>query len=62
MAGFTEAARERVRVARARLAAAHEAGDAFEAAQASEELEDALRMAREHGVDTGVEVVEAEGP
>ncbi|MCX5193163.1 hypothetical protein OOK31_04535 [Streptomyces sp. NBC_00249] len=52
MAGFKEAALERVRVARARLQAAQEADDAFEEAQAAEELEDALRVARDHGVAT----------
>ncbi|MCM1966310.1 MULTISPECIES: hypothetical protein [unclassified Streptomyces] len=52
MAGFTEAALERVRVARARLAAAQEADDAVEEAQAVEELEDALRVADDHGVAT----------
>ncbi|MEU8435236.1 hypothetical protein AB0F18_20395 [Streptomyces sp. NPDC029216] len=55
MTGFAEAASERVRMARARQAAAHEAGDAFEEAQAAEELEDALRVAHDHGVVTGVE-------
>jgi hypothetical protein len=45
-----EAALERVRVARARLAAAQADDDAFEEAQAAEELEDALRVARDHGV------------
>lgn len=50
MAGFEEAALGRVRVARARLRAAQEADDAFEEAQAAEELEDALRVARDHGV------------
>ncbi|NXY95460.1 hypothetical protein HYE82_13890 [Streptomyces sp. BR123] len=50
MAGFMEAALERVRVARARLAAAQADDDAFEEAQAAEELEDALRVARDHGV------------
>lgn len=53
VAGFEEAALERVRVARARLAAAREADDAFEEAQAAEELEDALRVAHDHGVATG---------
>ncbi|MFD6230567.1 hypothetical protein ACFWFZ_27460 [Streptomyces sp. NPDC060232] len=53
MSGFEEAARERVRRARARLQAARETRDAFEEAQAAEELEDALRMARDHGVATG---------
>ncbi|MFD0353092.1 hypothetical protein ACFVHW_04975 [Streptomyces sp. NPDC127110] len=52
MAGFAEAALERVRVARARLAAAQEADDAVEEAQAAEELEDALRVAHDHGVPT----------
>ncbi|MFJ7591313.1 hypothetical protein ACIQZO_28855 [Streptomyces sp. NPDC097617] len=50
MAGFPEAALERIRAARSRVAASHEAGDAFEEAQAAEELEDALRVAREHGL------------
>ncbi|MFD0374982.1 MULTISPECIES: hypothetical protein [Streptomyces] len=52
MAGFEEAALERVRVARAHLQAAQEAADAFEEAQAAEELEDALRVAHDHGVAT----------
>ncbi|WP_219664957.1 hypothetical protein [Streptomyces bambusae] len=50
MAGFEKAALDRVRVARARLAAAQDDDDAFEEAQAVEELEDALRLARDHGV------------
>ncbi|MGW7327145.1 hypothetical protein ACWGIU_00630 [Streptomyces sp. NPDC054840] len=53
MAGFEEAALERVRVARARLAAAQEACDAVEEAQAADELEDAQRVARDHGVSIG---------
>ncbi|MCX4967949.1 hypothetical protein OHA98_24945 [Streptomyces sp. NBC_00654] len=48
--GFTEAARRRIREARARLVAALEAEDAYEAAMAEDELEDALRLARDHGV------------
>lgn len=52
VAGFEEAALERVRVARARLQAAQEADDAVEEAQAAEELEDALRVAHDHGVAT----------
>ncbi|MGW2272540.1 hypothetical protein [Streptomyces yangpuensis] len=52
MAGFEEAVLERVRLAQARLRAAQEADDPIEEAQAVEELEDALRMARDHGVDT----------
>ncbi|WP_168714735.1 hypothetical protein [Streptomyces sp. A0592] len=55
MAGFEEAALERVRLAQARLRAAQEADDAIEEAQAVEELEDAMRMARDHGVNTGDE-------
>ncbi|MFE1442010.1 hypothetical protein [Streptomyces sp. NPDC058739] len=50
MAGFEQAALDRIRVARDRLAAARENDDDFEAAQAADELEDALRMARDHGV------------
>lgn len=53
MAGFEEAALERVRVARARVQAAQEADDVFDEAQAADELEDALRVARDHGVATG---------
>ncbi|MFF0203811.1 hypothetical protein [Streptomyces sp. NPDC005017] len=50
MAGFEQAALDRIRVARDRLAAARENDDDFEAAQAADELEDALRVARDHGV------------
>jgi hypothetical protein len=57
VAGFEKAALDRVRVARARLAAAQDDDDAFEEAQAVEELEDALRLARDHGVS----VDEADG-
>ncbi len=53
VAGFEEAALERIRGARARLQAAQEADDAFDEAQAAEELEDALRVAHDHGVATG---------
>ncbi|MFB7170575.1 hypothetical protein ACFCYM_07060 [Streptomyces sp. NPDC056254] len=53
MSGFEEAALERVRRAQDRLQAAREARDAFEEAQAAEELEDALRVARDHGVAAG---------
>ncbi|CAM5314674.1 hypothetical protein [Streptomyces avidinii] len=55
MAGFEEAALERVRMARSRLQAAQAADDAFEEAQAAEELEDALRVANDHGVAAGDE-------
>lgn len=55
MAGFEEAALERVRMARARLQAAQAADDAFEEAEAEEELEDALRVAHDHGVATSDE-------
>ncbi|MFG2236048.1 hypothetical protein ACGFNX_39700 [Streptomyces sp. NPDC048723] len=40
-------------MARARLAAAREASDAVEEAQAADELEDAQRVARDHGVAIG---------
>ncbi|MFI8497166.1 hypothetical protein ACIGFK_01355 [Streptomyces sp. NPDC085524] len=53
MGSFAEAARERVRQARARLQAALEEQDAYEAELAQDELEDALRLARKHGVDPG---------
>ncbi|WP_406405715.1 hypothetical protein [Streptomyces sp. NBC_01643] len=52
MGGFTEAALERVRAARTRLDAASEADDAYEVAMAEDELEDALRLARKHGIST----------
>ncbi|MEU2232943.1 hypothetical protein [Streptomyces vietnamensis] len=53
MSTFTEAALKRVRAARKRLEAAYAAEDAFEAALAADELDDALRLARKHGVDVG---------
>lgn len=52
MSAFAEAMRERVRAAFAAVAAARAADDVFAAALAEDELEDALRMAREHGVCT----------
>ncbi|GAB2900912.1 hypothetical protein GCM10022245_40220 [Streptomyces mayteni] len=51
MSTFAEAARKRIRAARARVAAAQETCDPFEEAGAADELEDALRTAREHGVE-----------
>ncbi|MFF7726784.1 hypothetical protein [Streptomyces sp. NPDC008001] len=51
MSEFTEAMQRRVRQAREALAAAESAGDAYECAVAEDELEDALRLARAHGVD-----------
>ncbi|MHC5905586.1 hypothetical protein ACVNF4_17045 [Streptomyces sp. S6] len=53
MSGFAEALRERVRAARERLAAALREDDAYETAVAQDELDDALRIARAHGVETG---------
>ncbi|GGY07530.1 hypothetical protein [Streptomyces hiroshimensis] len=50
--GFVEAARGRVSQARAALGAAREAGDVYAVAVAEDELEDALRIAEAHGVDT----------
>ncbi|MBB5122291.1 hypothetical protein [Streptomyces eurocidicus] len=52
MGGFVEAALARVRRAREAVEAAREAGDAYALAVAADELEDALRLARENGVDT----------
>ncbi|MFE7979163.1 hypothetical protein [Streptomyces shenzhenensis] len=61
MGGFTEAVRERVREARAAVAAAVEAGDAYEVAVAQDELDDALRVARGHGIDAGAGAEAGEG-
>ncbi|WP_367133891.1 MULTISPECIES: hypothetical protein [Streptomyces] len=55
MGGFVEAARIRVQQARTALDAARDAGDVYAASVAEEELEDALRIAEAHGVDTGGE-------
>ncbi|MFE6690437.1 hypothetical protein ACFVFQ_28705 [Streptomyces sp. NPDC057743] len=55
MGDFAEAVRERVHRARDAVAAAHEAGDVYAVTEAKEELDDALRMARDLGVDPGVE-------
>ncbi|KJY43324.1 hypothetical protein VR41_03855 [Streptomyces sp. NRRL B-1568] len=52
MSAFAEAMRERVRAARAALAAARAADDVFATAVAEEELDDALRLADAHGVTT----------
>ncbi|GHC46575.1 hypothetical protein [Streptomyces cinnamoneus] len=52
MSAFAEAMRERVRAARAALAAARAAADSYGAAIAEDELDDALRLARAHGVTT----------
>ncbi|MDI9886420.1 hypothetical protein QMZ92_19080 [Streptomyces sp. HNM0645] len=52
MGGFVEAVLERVREARARLEAAHEADDAYEVALAADELDDALRLARRYDIGT----------
>ncbi|GAA0344044.1 hypothetical protein [Streptomyces blastmyceticus] len=51
MSVFAEAMRQRVREARAALVAARAAADAYGTEVAEVELEDALRMAREHGID-----------
>ncbi|MFI6284212.1 hypothetical protein ACIBCM_05550 [Streptomyces sp. NPDC051018] len=57
MGEFQDAALERIRRARIRLEAARVAQDVFETAEAAEELEDALRIARNNGVtsDEGVQ-------
>ncbi|MFF0228303.1 hypothetical protein [Streptomyces sp. NPDC004629] len=51
MSGFVEALLERVSGARAGLAVAREAQDAYEVALALDELDDALRIARANGID-----------
>jgi uncharacterized protein (DUF58 family) len=53
--GFAEAVRERVRAARAAVAAALAEGDPYEVAVAQDELDDALRVARRHGIDVDVD-------
>ncbi|QOV34031.1 hypothetical protein IM697_28155 [Streptomyces ferrugineus] len=55
MGGFAEALRERVRAARAALAVAVEAEDAYEVAVAQDELDDAVRVAWRHGIDVGAD-------
>ncbi|MDF3143485.1 MULTISPECIES: hypothetical protein [unclassified Streptomyces] len=57
---FAEALLERVRHARADLEAALEAQDAYAVAVAQDELDDAVRVARRHGVDVLVEEAERE--
>ncbi|MFI9832375.1 hypothetical protein ACIHIX_32350 [Streptomyces sp. NPDC051913] len=47
---FAEALRERVRQALAALAAAREADDAYAVAVAQDEVDDAVRVARGHGL------------
>ncbi|WP_043263248.1 hypothetical protein [Streptomyces sp. CT34] len=51
MGGFAESVRERVRAARAAVAVARTADDAYALAVAEDELDDALRIARSVGVD-----------
>lgn len=55
MSVFAEAMRQRICRARAALAAARVTGDDYGASVAEEELEDALRLARDHGVEAGEE-------
>ncbi|HEY3482587.1 MAG TPA: hypothetical protein VGL02_27190 [Streptomyces sp.] len=50
MGGFAELMRERVRLAAAAVTAARQAGDAYTLAVAEDELDDAVRIARLHGV------------
>ncbi|SPE63489.1 hypothetical protein SNS2_4813 [Streptomyces netropsis] len=61
MSAFAEAMRERVRDARAALEAAQADGDAYAVAMAADELDDVLRLARAHGVDTGAATDPDEG-
>ncbi|MFI9051894.1 hypothetical protein [Streptomyces sp. NPDC053427] len=51
MGGFAESVRERVRAARAAVAAAQTADDAYALAVAEDELDDALRVAGNVGID-----------
>lgn len=53
MGEFAQAVVERVREARDGLEAAHLARDVFAVAVASDELDDVLRPAREHGITPG---------
>ncbi|MBB4885248.1 hypothetical protein WEB32_31360 [Streptomyces netropsis] len=61
MSAFAEAMRERVRDARAALETARADGDAYATAVAADELDDALRVARAHGVDTDASADPEEG-
>ncbi|WP_406858935.1 hypothetical protein ABZO31_01285 [Streptomyces sp. HUAS MG47] len=61
MTTFGEAVRQRVRAARSRLEEARAAGDAYDAALAEDELDDALRLARKHGIDPDDAGAPAEG-
>lgn len=58
---FTEALLERVRQARASLETALKAEDAYLVAVAEDELDDAVRVARRHGVDVDAVTAEPEG-
>ncbi|GGR68453.1 hypothetical protein GCM10010269_03930 [Streptomyces humidus] len=58
---FAEALLERVLHARAALRAALEAADAYTVAVVQDELDDAVRVARRHGVDVGAAEAESEG-
>ncbi|OPF70683.1 hypothetical protein VT50_0236080 [Streptomyces antioxidans] len=58
---FAEALLGRVRQAQAALEAALEAGDAYAVAVAEDELDDAVRVARQVGVDVEADETEAEG-
>ncbi len=51
MGGFAEAMLERVRAARESVRDATAAKDAYRIAVAQDELDDALRVARRHGLD-----------
>lgn len=50
MGEFVKAVMERVQRARAMVDAAHEVDDPYEVAHAAGELEDALRVADDHGL------------
>ncbi|WP_327714244.1 hypothetical protein OG381_01570 [Streptomyces sp. NBC_00490] len=55
MGAAIEALLERVQAARAGLAAAVAAQDPYEVAAAQDELDDAVRFARRHGLDVDVD-------
>ncbi|ARF54041.1 hypothetical protein [Streptomyces gilvosporeus] len=53
MGGYAESVRERVRAARAAVATAASVDDAYALAVAQDELDDALRIAHNIGIDPG---------
>ncbi|MDG9694876.1 hypothetical protein QC281_32800 [Streptomyces sp. DH17] len=60
MSVFAEALLARVRAAEAGLAAAVEADDVYAVAAAQDEVDDAVRVARDHGLVPGAAAAEVE--